>query len=423
MDRFFFLTYNSIVQDNFYFEDYIISYSFFFDSILEMILVFFIFYNLITLFNDKKTNVFQYHKWLICFYLLFFIICFKFLTLKFHGSTLILGFSWLSSFYVLFSKLVVVTLTILILWIIQRKVQRFNHSENFIEFPLVIGFSLLFMLLLLSSYDFISTYLTIEGLSLTLYVLAILLNQGIASVEAATKYFSLGAVSSGSLILGISLLFGLTGSSDFLEIQTFLASQTSLQYNYEIAVSILFILFAFFFKISAFPCHVWVADVYEGVWSPITAFFAIVIKVCLLFVFLQLMFDIFFDVLLLFQPIFIFASIGSMAVGSLGALKQVRIKRFLAYASINQIGFVLMGISSCSLIGLVTSLVYINLYIVMNLLFFGVFLQVEHALVKNNITYLSDLYGISTYSREGSFHLATAILSMAGLPPIRWLYR
>jgi len=135
-------------------------------------------------------------------------------------------------------------------------VQRFNHSENFIEFPLVIGFSLLFMLLLLSSYDFISTYLTIEGLSLTLYVLAILLNQGIASVEAATKYFSLGAVSSGSLILGISLLFGLTGSSDFLEIQTFLASQTSLQYNYEIAVSILFILFAFFFKISAFPCHV-----------------------------------------------------------------------------------------------------------------------------------------------------------------------
>ena len=150
MDRFFFLTYNSIVQDNFYFEDYIISYSFFFDSILEMILVFFIFYNLITLFNDKKTNVFQYHKWLICFYLLFFIICFKFLTLKFHGSTLILGFSWLSSFYVLFSKLVVVTLTILILWIIQRKVQRFNHSENFIEFPLVIGFSLLFMLLHIS---------------------------------------------------------------------------------------------------------------------------------------------------------------------------------------------------------------------------------------------------------------------------------
>jgi len=114
----------------------------------------------------------------------------------------------------------------------------------------------------------------------------------------------------------------------------------------------------------------------------------------------------------------VLTSIGSMAVGSLGALKQVRIKRFLAYASINQIGFILMGVASCSLIGLVTSLIYVHLYIVMNLLFFTVFLHSEHILIKNNITYLSDLYGISMYSREGSFHLATAILSMAGLPPL-----
>ncbi len=112
------------------------------------------------------------------------------------------------------------------------------------------------MFLLLSSYDFVSTYLTLEGLSLTLYVLAILLNQGIVSVEAAIKYFSLGAISSGSLILGISILFGFVGSTDFLEIQTFLGSQNSLHYNSEIIVSILLIFFAFFFKISAFPCHV-----------------------------------------------------------------------------------------------------------------------------------------------------------------------
>lgn len=118
------------------------------------------------------------------------------------------------------------------------------------------GFSILFMFLLLSSYDFVSTYLTLEGLGLTLYVLAILLNQGIISVESAIKYFSLGAISSGSLILGISILFGFVGSTDFLEIQTFLGSQNSLHYSSEIVVSILLILFAFFFKISAFPCHV-----------------------------------------------------------------------------------------------------------------------------------------------------------------------
>lgn len=134
--------------------------------------------------------------------------------------------------------------------------QRFFYSDNFVEFPLVLGFSILFMFLLLSSYDFISTYLTIEGLSLTLYVLAILLNQGIISVEAAIKYFSLGAVSSGNLILGISILYGFVGSTDFLAVQTFLGSQNSLHYSYEIAVSFLLILFAFFFKISAFPCHV-----------------------------------------------------------------------------------------------------------------------------------------------------------------------
>jgi len=135
-------------------------------------------------------------------------------------------------------------------------VQIFLNSNNFVEFPIVLGFSILFMFLLLSSYDFVSTYLTLEGLGLTLYVLAILLNQGIISVESAIKYFSLGAISSGSLILGISILFGFVGSTDFLEIQTFLGSQNSLHYSSEIIVSILLIFFAFFFKISAFPCHV-----------------------------------------------------------------------------------------------------------------------------------------------------------------------
>ncbi len=107
-----------------------------------------------------------------------------------------------------------------------------------------------------------------------------------------------------------------------------------------------------------------------------------------------------------------------MIIGALGALKQVRIKRFLAYTSINQIGFVLLGISSCSLMGLLTAIMYLALYIVMNLIFFSVFLHIEHAIIKRNVIYLSDLYGISHYSKESSFHLAITILSMAGLPPL-----
>jgi len=107
-----------------------------------------------------------------------------------------------------------------------------------------------------------------------------------------------------------------------------------------------------------------------------------------------------------------------MIVGSLGALKQVRIKRFLAYTSINQIGFILLGVASCSFMGLLTAVMYLSLYVVMNLIFFSIFLHVEHAIVKKNVTYLSDLYGISYYSKESSAHLAITILSMAGLPPL-----
>ena len=133
------------------------------------------------------------------------------------------------------------------------------------ELYFFVCFSVLFMFLLLSSYDFFAVYLTIEGLSLTLYVLATLLHQGIISVEASIKYFSLGAIASGSLLLGIIILFGIVGSLDFLEIQNFFGGQIVLNYIFEIKISLVLIFFAFFFKVSAFPCHIWVADVYEGV--------------------------------------------------------------------------------------------------------------------------------------------------------------
>jgi NADH-quinone oxidoreductase subunit N len=188
----------------------------------------------------------------------------KYITFDYSGSELIFGFSWLSSYYILVSKILITLLTLLILFISKRKIKYFSKLNYFIEFPLVIGFSVLFMFLLSSSYDFFGVYLTVEGLSLTLYILASLLHQGIISVESAIKYFSLGAVASGSLLLGITILFGLIGSLDFLEIQNYLGSNASLGPIFELKFSLILIFFAFFFKISAFPCHVWVADVYEG---------------------------------------------------------------------------------------------------------------------------------------------------------------
>jgi NADH-quinone oxidoreductase subunit N len=149
-----------------------------------------------------------------------------------------------------------------------------------------------------------------------------------------------------------------------------------------------------------------------------TAFFAIVIKVCLILFFIRLLFDVFLNVLIIFKPIFIVVSLGSIAVGSFTAIKQVRIKRFLAYTSINQVGFIFLGISSGSVLGLSSSLMYLALYILMNLVFFTIFLNIEHIILKKNLVFLSDLYGLSGYTNESSKHLALTVLSMGGLPPL-----
>ena len=148
------------------------------------------------------------------------------------------------------------SLTIIILVISNNKIKQFSEFRYFIELPLIISFSVLFMFLLLSSYDFFGAYLAIEGLSLTLYVLAAVLHQGVISVEASIKYFSLGAIASGSLLLGIVILFGIVGSLDFLEIQNFLGNENVLNYLFEIKISLVLLFFSFFFKVSAFPCHV-----------------------------------------------------------------------------------------------------------------------------------------------------------------------
>jgi NADH-quinone oxidoreductase subunit N len=256
----------SITETNFYWSDYGFNQDLILDVAPECALVFFIFYSLINIFNDKTTVIFQYYKWVFYFLFVLLILLVKYGTFNYNVSELIFGFTWLNSYYILISKILIIILTLSVLFISKRKITYFSKLNYFIEFPIVIGFSVLFMFLLSSSYDFFGTYLTIEGLSLTLYVLASLLHQGIISVESAIKYFSLGAIASGSLLLGIVILFGLVGSLDFLEIQNYLGNHIALDSIFEIKFSLVLIFFAFFFKISAFPCHVWVADIYEGIW-------------------------------------------------------------------------------------------------------------------------------------------------------------
>ena len=150
----------------------------------------------------------------------------------------------------------IVFLTLLVLAFSKLKIKNLLSLNCIIEFPVIIAFSVLFLFLLSSSYDFFGIYLAMEGLSLTLYVLASITHQGIVSIEASIKYFALGAISSGIFLFGVSLFFGLVGSLDFLEIQIFLSNSHFLNNILEIKIALLCILFGFFFKVSAFPCHI-----------------------------------------------------------------------------------------------------------------------------------------------------------------------
>lgn len=150
----------------------------------------------------------------------------------------------------------VIILTLLVLFISTNKIKKGKSLVCILEFPLIIGFSVLFLFLLNSSYDFFSVYLAIEGLSLTLYSMCAMMHQEIVSVEASVKYYSLGAISTGIMLFGISLLFGLVGSLDFFEIQVFLGSSKISNILLELKISIMCILFGLFFKMSIFPCHV-----------------------------------------------------------------------------------------------------------------------------------------------------------------------
>lgn len=134
--------------------------------------------------------------------------------------------------------------------------------------------------------------------------------------------------------------------------------------------------------------------------------------------FFRVVYNVLFNVLFIFQPVFIFATLGSMFVGTFGAVKQVRIKRFIAYASISQVGFILFGISSCSLVGLIASIVYLFVYVVMSMVFFTIILNTEHVVTKKNVIYLSELYCFAIYSPKIAKYLAVVLFSMAGIPPL-----
>jgi len=280
-----------------------------------------------------------------------------------------------------------------------------------IEYSILILCSILGMMVMISSNDLIVFYIGLELQSLSLYVLASFNRDQIKSSEAGLKYFVLSALSSGLLLYGCSLIYGFTGSTNFITISENVDStQLGLTFG------IVFILVGLAFKISAVPFHMWAPDVYEGSPTSVTLFFAVVPKIAALTVFIRFLYVPFINMIDQWQIIIIFLSIASMIFGAIAAIGQKNLKRLIAYSSIGHMGFALAGLSSGTNEGIQSSIIYISIYLVMNLgLFSCLFMMKRNDKYYENI---EDLSGLSKNHPLISLSLLIILFSLAGIPPM-----
>ncbi|MBX9711715.1 MAG: NADH-quinone oxidoreductase subunit NuoN [Xanthobacteraceae bacterium] len=279
------------------------------------------------------------------------------------------------------------------------------------EYAILVSLSSVGMMVLISAGDLIMLYLGLELMSLALYVVAASHRDNAKSTEAGLKYFVLGALSSGMLLYGASLIYGFTGTVTFTGIAA--AAKTG---SLGILFGIVFLLAGLCFKVSAVPFHMWTPDVYEGAPTPVTAFFASAPKVAALAVFTRVALTAFPGVTHEWQQIVAFVSIASMALGSFAAIGQKNIKRLMAYSSIGHMGFALVGLAAGTQQGAQGVLVYIAIYVVMTLGTFSVIL----AMRRNGqaVEQISDFAGLSRTNPKLAFLFAMLLFSLAGVPPL-----
>ena len=281
------------------------------------------------------------------------------------------------------------------------------------EYPILIIFSTLGMMIMISSNNFLLLYLGLEIQSLSLYVVSSFRRDNYKSTEAGLKYFILGSLSSGLMLFGISLIYGSTGSINFEIISSMI--------NFEgffpgIVAGLVFLICGFAFKASAVPFHMWTPDVYEGSPTPVTAFFATVPKLAAVGVLLRVLFDCFGQIVESWQQVIIIISVLSMFLGSVAAIGQNNIKRLMAYSSIGHIGFVLMGVASGTDKGVSAVLIYMVLYIIMNIGVFVFILNMERNGVA--VTTINSLNMYNNVSKSQTLFLTVLLFSLAGIPPL-----
>ena len=279
-----------------------------------------------------------------------------------------------------------------------------------IEYPILILCSLLGMLVMISSNDLIVFYIGLELQSLALYVLASFNRDNLLSSESGLKYFVLSALSSGLLLYGCSLIYGFSNSTNFEEISQ------NFNFEYGVIFGMVFVIVGLAFKISAVPFHMWAPDVYQGSPTSVTLLFAILPKIAALTVFIKFLYGPFLNLFDDWQFIIIFMSVASMILGAVAAIGQKNLKRLIAYSSISHMGYALAGLTTGTNQGVQSSIIYLIIYLIMNLAFFScLFMLKRNDKFFENI---EDLSGLSKKHPILALSFLIILFSLAGIPPL-----
>jgi NADH-quinone oxidoreductase subunit N len=281
------------------------------------------------------------------------------------------------------------------------------------EYPVLVLFAATGMLMMISANDLIALYVGLELQSLTLYVVAAFNRDSARSAEAGLKYFVLGALSSGMLLYGASLVYGFTGSTNFAVIA---ASVQPSGANIGLIFGLVFLMAGFAFKISAVPFHMWTPDVYEGAPTPVTAFFAAAPKLAAMALTVRVLIAAFPAVTTEWRQIVVFLAIASMALGAFAAIGQTNIKRLMAYSSIGHMGYALVGLAAGTAEGVAGVVFYLAIYLAMTLGTFACILAMRRG--GRMVEDIDALSGLSRTNPAMAFLLAMLLFSLAGIPPL-----
>lgn len=327
------------------------------------------------------------------------------------GRILAFGNGFVLDDFARFMKLLTL-LGSLVALILAPHYMREERFERF-EYPILVLLASAGMMMMISANDLISLYMGLELQSLSLYVVAAINRDSTRASEAGLKYFVLGALSSGMLLYGASLIYGFVGATGFEAIATSLHDRGA---GLGVTFGLVFILTGLAFKISAVPFHMWTPDVYEGAPTPVTAFFASAPKVAAMALFLRVASGPFLDITVQWQQIVSFIAIASMFLGAFAAIGQTNIKRLLAYSSISHMGFALVGLAAGNQEGISGVVIYMTIYVVMTL---GAFACVIAMRTRDGaVETIADLSGLAKNNPFMALVLGLLMFSLAGIPPL-----